>query len=188
MDDRELKQLAQYFDASLIMTQRTGIPNVLHQLEIGGFYTSPASSRYHLAREGGLLEHSVNVYRAAQDLIQMEPHLMYDELSLAIVCLLHDVCKMGRYKKREPNEPIPYETLYDRDPYGHGEKSVILLQQWGLRLTEEEIVAIRWHMGAWGVNTRYYDEMASYNAAVKKYPLVTILQMADQYATNIIER
>lgn len=188
IDEKTISGLKAYFEFTLNDTRRPGMQRVLHELDNGGFFQSPASSRHHLAFAGGLLMHSVNVYRAAMSLIKMEPHLLYEDDSLAIACLLHDVCKMGRYKACHDGTQ-PYDTDYADAPYGgHGEKSVMMLQTWGLRMSEEEMAAIRWHMGAWGPNTNFYEEVVCYQTAIKKFPLVTIVQMADQYAAHILER
>ncbi len=124
------------------------------------FFTAPASARYHLACEGGLCEHSLNVYHCLVDYLQRERvqelyGLEYSEESVAVVALLHDVCKVGCYKKGFRNvkndatgqwERVPTYTFDDPLPYGHGEKSVYIVNGF-IRLTREEAMAIRWHMG-----------------------------------------
>ena len=124
------------------------------------FFTAPASARYHGAYEGGLCEHSLNVYHCLVDYLQRERvqelyGLEYGEESVAIVALLHDLCKVGCYKKGFRNvkndatgqwEKVPSYTFDDPLPYGHGEKSVYIANGY-IRLTREEAMAIRWHMG-----------------------------------------
>ena len=120
----------------------------------------PASARYHLACEGGLCERGLNVYQlpgglppagAGPELYGLE----YSEESVAVVALLHDLCKVGCYKKTFRNvkddatgkwEKVPSYQFDDPLPYGHGEKSVYIANGF-IRLTREEAMAIRWHMG-----------------------------------------
>lgn len=171
-------------------TKRKGINKLIKWLETTDFFTAPASTRYHLARETGLLEHSLNVY---QNLL-IEADLCYSSDSLIIVALLHDICKANYYSvsernvKRE-NEWVkePYYTIDDQFPIGHGEKSVILIQKF-IDLTKEEIAAIRWHMGAYESKDNYIY----LNKAFEKYPLALYLHIADLKATyideNIVEK
>ena len=140
---------------------RPGADALLNYLENkSDFFTAPASARYHLACEGGLCEHSLNVYHCLVDYLQRERvqelyGLEYSEESVAVVALLHDVCKVGCYKKGFRNvkndatgqwERVPTYTFDDPLPYGHGEKSVYIVNGF-IRLTREEAMAIRWHMG-----------------------------------------
>lgn len=185
-NDSILNLKKQRFIKTLLETGRKGMSNVLQELESRGFYTSPASSRYHLAYSGGLLVHSINVLDAAQGIAQMLPDGVVNDVSLIIASLLHDVCKTGTYQISE--ETNKYYKVYSETPFGHGEKSVIMLQDWGLKLTEEEIASIRWHMGAWSLNLFSYEEVQQYNMAIEKYPLATVIQMADQFASKITER
>ena len=145
----------------LLSTEREGMSNVIVELGKLGFFEAPASAHFHLDRPGGLLEHSLNVYKAAKELraamIRMRQELdtALPMDSLIIAALLHDVCKAGIYKPtvtyRRNDEgkwdKLPgYDVDYSGLPLGHGEKSVIMLQMWGLKLTLDEILAIRWHM------------------------------------------
>ena len=183
-------------------TGRKGVDNVISMLEEQGFFTAPASTRFHLAYEGGLLEHSLGVCRIAlmvrkQVLLvrpELEPQLPIQ--SVILTTLLHDVCKAEIYKlamKRRKNEQGYWEDYqgYDVDysdfPVGHGEKSVIVLLQSGLELTKEEILAIRWHMSAWDLPFQSYELMGSLNAAREKTPLLGILQAADGLSANVLE-
>lgn len=132
-------------------TDRKGIEHVLTELEEIGFFEAPAAAKKHLAFEGGLVEHSLIVYRVllrlAEDMRSLRPDVVLNEDSLKIVALLHDVCKATRYRWNA--EKKEYESDYSVMPVGHGEKSVIILLQMGLELHDDEIMAIRWHMGAW---------------------------------------
>ena len=183
-------------------THRPGVDNVINSLEELGFFSAPASTRFHLAYEGGLLEHSLGVCRIAlmvrkQVLLvrpELEPLLPIE--SIILTTLLHDVCKAEIYKraiKRRKNERGIWEDYegYDVDysdfPAGHGEKSVIVLLQSGLELTKEEVLAIRWHMSAWDLPFQSYELMGSLNAAREKTPLIGILQAADGLSANVLE-
>lgn len=183
-------------------TNREGIENVITFLEEKGFFLSPASSRFHLNSESGLLVHSLNVCDAAMDIREiairrdpsLEKQLPMD--SVIIASLLHDVCKTDIYKpissklkflmKLWPGSPA-YHTDYGNLPLGHGEKSVIYLMQNGLKLNNDEIMAIRWHMGAWDISFQGGSCLGNYNKAKHLCPLVTVIQCADEMATNIME-
>ena len=183
-------------------TNRSGLENVIAKLEELGFFIAPASTRYHLNYEGGLLEHSVKVCRAAQKLrdamVDLNPSLA-DALpmeSVIIAALLHDVCKAEIYKsvmKKEKNaQGIWVETQgYAIDdtqlPLGHGEKSVVELLTWGLELTRDEQLAIRWHMGAWDLAMESTSMKSSFGRAQETTPLVTILISADNMSSYLLE-
>ncbi len=183
-------------------TGRKGVDDVIKQLEETGFFEAPASTRFHLAYEGGLLEHSLGVCRIALMvrkqvlLVRPELELQLPVESIILTTLLHDTCKAEIYKraiKRRKNERGFWEDYegYDVDysgfPVGHGEKSVIVLLQSGLELTKEEILAIRWHMSAWDLPFQSYELMGSLNAAREKTPLLGILQAADGLSANVLE-
>lgn len=185
-------------------TERKGIDQVLADLEESGFYDAPASTRFHLACKGGLLDHSLNVYNAAvlirEQAVKARPELE-EQLpldSIAICSLLHDVCKTDIYKEgtlSRKNADGYWEkyTGYQVDyyaglPLGHGEKSVILLLSWGLELRPEEMLAIRWHMTAWDLPMQSPEHRESLNAAKVKTPLVSLIQLADGFASGLLER
>ena len=171
----------------LKQTNRDGIENLLEFLEKTDFYTAPASTRFHGDYEGGLLEHSMKVYeilkyKAKNNIMNME----WSEDTLIVTGLLHDLCKINFYKVDYRNaknakgewEKVPYYTIDDTIPYGHGEKSVMMLTEY-LKLTPEEKYAIRWHMG-------FSEPKEVYNtlgAALKRYPLALLLNEADLEAT-----
>ena len=183
-------------------TGRNGVEETINQLEKLGFFEAPASTKFHLAYEGGLLEHSLNVCRIAlmirKQVILVRPDLE-EELpieSVIITSLLHDVCKAEIYKKaikRRKNEfgvwedYAGYDVDYSEFPVGHGEKSVIELLQFCLELSKNEILAIRWHMTAWDLPFQSYELMGSLNAARSKSPLCGLLQAADGLSANILE-
>ena len=185
-------------------TNRKGIENVLSKLEEHGFFEAPASTRFHLSCNGGLMQHSLNVYEAAMLLrdqaIQGRPELEEKlPLDSVIICsLLHDVCKTDIYvetvlSRKKPDgywEKYPgYTTDYLAGlPLGHGEKSVIMLLSWGLELRPEEMMAIRWHMTAWDLPMQSPEHKESLNAAKIKTPLVSLIQLADGIAVGLLER
>lgn len=179
-------------------TEIDDIDYVLKEIEDSGFYQAPASMKGHLSFEGGLLCHSLNVYDAAMELKKSIGGLRSDifeeisDTSIIIVTLLHDMCKANLYRKRRGAQVDFGKAEYGRDdtelPVGHGEKSVVMLLQMGLGLTDAEICAIRWHMGAWCVNPNDQDSHACYRSAERQFPLVTLLQLADTIASKFTER
>ena len=190
--------------ATLKGIKRSGIDHVIKELDEFGFFIAPASTKFHLSCKGGLLEHSLNVYEAALFLREqiilrrpdLEAQLPLD--SVAICALLHDVCKTDVYKEgilsRKNDEGywekyVGYQVDYTNSiPLGHGEKSVIMLLSWGLDLTPEEMMAIRWHMGPWDMPMQSPEHKESFNAAKAKSPLVSLIQSADGIATGLLER
>ncbi|MBR7014489.1 MAG: TraI domain-containing protein [Prevotella sp.] len=172
--------MKEQFIKLLQATKRTGIESVVSYLEQAGFFLAPASVSRHLSHEGGLLEHSLNVWKMAQMLrmqtIGMRPELekQLPEDSVTIAALLHDVCKANIYKtvqkwRKDENNRWEsydaYDTDYSRFPVGHGEKSVIMLLRLGLQLTNDEIIAIRWHMGAWNLPMQSYEDKQNISVA-----------------------
>lgn len=158
--------------------------DLVEWLESTDFFEAPASTKYHGCYEGGLLEHTMNVYHRIMkyDIEYIKAGGNRD--SLAIAALLHDVCKIGNYIKQEDGK-----YTYNRDialPVGHGERSVILIQQTGFTLTLEEITAIRWHMGGWdnAVRGGCQDQSAAY----RRYKLAVMLHLADMEATYLDEK
>ncbi len=157
------------------------------------FFEAPASARYHGSYEGGLLEHSLNVYDCLKDYLARERvqetyGLKYQEESIAIVALLHDLCKINCYKKGTRNVKengqwiqVPTYEYNDTLPYGHGEKSVYMISGY-MRLTREEAFAIRYHMGFSGS-----EDMRNVGAAFEMFPLAFALSTADMEATYFIE-
>ena len=200
MDRKEMKEEVLNL---LRSTEREGIEDLIEALEEMGFFTAPASANHHLNVEGGLLEHSLNTCKAALAIYEglkpldpsMEKEVRRDSIILS--SLLHDVCKSDIYKrsvkKRKNNvgqwEDVEgYSVSYKNFPMGHGEKSVILLLCNGLSLYDDEMLAIRWHMGAWGINMNSFEDQRCYDTSRKLYPLVSIIQAADGLAASILER
>lgn len=184
------------FVEKLKSTGRKGIDNVLEQLEKLGFFEAPASTRFHLNYKGGLLEHSLNVMHVAlmlREQMHLENQIPLE--SVIISTLLHDVNKAEIYyieKKWQKTdgrweEYETYNVNYEQFPFGHGEKSVIQLLRWGLELTDSEILAIRWHMGAWDLPFQSSELKSNINAAKEKCPLLAIVQAADGLASSILE-
>ncbi len=158
------------------------------------FFTAPASARYHGAYEGGLCEHSLNVYHCLKEYLERERvqelyGLHYSDETIAIVSLLHDVCKIGCYTAGVRNvkgsdgkwTQVPTYNFNDPMPYGHGEKSVYVVNGF-LRLTREEAFAIRYHMGFSG-----NEDNRQVGNAFQMYPLAFCLSVADMEATYFLE-
>ncbi|MBP3463169.1 MAG: HD domain-containing protein [Clostridia bacterium] len=172
-------------------TKREGIEEVIQFIEKTDFFKAPASTRFHGNYEGGLLEHSMKVYeilkqKVANSVVELE----IGDDTLIIVALLHDICKVNFYKvdyrnaknERGEWEKVPYYTVEDTIPYGHGEKSVMMLTEY-MKLTSEEKYAIRWHMG-------FSEPKELYNTlgqALKKYPLALMLYEADLESTYLFD-
>lgn len=190
------------FITLLRSTERDGIETVIEELENLGFFTAPASTKFHLNVEGGLLEHSLNVCHTAQaireSMVQMDDSLreVLPNDSIIIASLLHDVCKADIYKpvtKKQKNSygmwvDVPgYDVDYSGFPLGHGEKSVIVLLQCGLDMSDDEIMAIRWHMNAWDLPFQSADLKGNYNKAKDICPLLSLIQAADGLASNLLE-
>lgn len=199
----DIKANKEEFLELLRSTQRDGIEDVITDLEELGFFTAPASAGHHLNVEGGLVLHSINTCKAAlaiwEGMKPLEPSLATEVKrdSIIIASLLHDVCKSDIYKrsvKKRKNalgqweDCEGYKVSYKDFPMGHGEKSVILLLCSGLDLSDDEMLAIRWHMGAWGINMNSYEDERCYDTARALYPLVSIIQTADGLAAAILER
>lgn len=199
----DVKACKEEFLQLLRSTQRDGVEDVITDLEDLGFFEAPASAGHHLNVEGGLVKHSLNTCHAAlavwKSLIPLEPSLEKEvkEDSVILCSLLHDVCKSDIYKrtvKKRKNalglweDAEGYKVTYRNFPMGHGEKSVMLLLCSGLEMTDDEMLAIRWHMGAWGINMNSYEDQRCYDTARNLYPLVSIIQTADGIAASILER
>ena len=172
-------------------TKREGIENLISFLEKTDFFTAPASTRFHGAYEGGLLEHSMKVYEILDKKIkQTYLDINIDDATIKIVALLHDICKLNFYKVDYRNaknelgvwEKVPYYTIEDTIPYGHGEKSVMMISEY-IKLTSEEKYSIRWHMGF----TEPKEVYGTIGQAYKKYPLALLLFEADLEATYIYD-
>ena len=183
------QKFIEYYQANI---HREGADRLLEWLQTTDFFTAPASTRYHCACPSGLVQHSVNVYE-----VMMEKHFDPETdsaESFALCALLHDVCKAQFYKVSSRNvknertgqwEKVPYYVIEDAFPYGHGEKSVFLIERF-VRLKPAEATAIRWHMGG-------FDDAArggnfSISVAYDKYPIAVKLHLADLEATYLREK
>ena len=170
---------------------RDGMNDLLDFLEKSDFYKAPASTRFHGDYEGGLVEHSLKVYELLVDKVKNSPvPIDVKEESLIIIALLHDICKANYYKVDYRNaknefgewEKVPYYTIEDTIPYGHGEKSVMMITEY-IKLTVEEKYCIRWHMGF----TEPKDFYTTIGSAYKKYPLALLVHEADLEATYFFD-
>ena len=184
-------------------TQREGVEYVIEDLESLGFFEAPASSTQHLNYDGGLVEHSLNVYDMAvmlkEQIIARRPDLekLLPTESIIIASLLHDVCKADIYRKvmRRRKDAIgtyeeyqAHEVDYSNLPIGHGEKSVIMILRSGMYLEDDEVIAIRWHMSAWDLPFQSFELSKSLNVARDKSPLCSLIHTADTLAANLLER
>mgnify|MGYP002568833958 FL=1 len=176
--------------------QRRGADRLLEWLDsdASDFFTAPSSTRFHGAYEGGLVEHSLNVYECLKDYLNRprtkELYGMdYTPETIAVTALLHDICKVGFYAvdyrnaKNEQGvwEKVSYYTVRDTLPYGHGEKSVYMIQSF-MRLTRDEAFAIRYHMGFSG-----NEDKNSVGRALEMFPLALAVNVADMEATYYLE-
>lgn len=166
-------------------TNREGMENLIDFLNKSDFFKAPASTRYHAPYEGGLAEHSYKVYEIYKKKIEDSDFDMPID-SIIISALLHDICKSNYYKVDYRNaknakgewEKVPYYTVDDTIPYGHGEKSVMMISEY-IKLTNEEKYAIRWHMGF----TEPKEAYPTLGEAYKKYPTALLLHEADLEAS-----
>ena len=168
-------------------TNREGIDKLITFLQKSDFFKAPASTRFHGSFEGGLAEHSMKVYEILKHKVQNSiMPLNISEESIILIALLHDICKVNFYKVDYRNaknalgvwEKVPYYTVDDTIPYGHGEKSVMMITEY-IKLTSEEKYAIRWHMGY----TEPKELYGTIGEAYKKYPIALLMHEADLEAT-----
>lgn len=194
------------FEAMLSECNRDGMDKLLEYLRKSDFYTAPASTRFHSCHEGGLVEHSLNVADCLLD--KLNDHIWADRLSevgresIIISALLHDICKSNYYAVEMKNkkiysdhgkksdsagrydwETVPGYTVDDKIPYGHGEKSVMMIEEF-IKLKPVERYAIRWHMGF----TEAKENWNTLSLAIKKYPLVLAIFEADLESTYLLEK
>lgn len=176
--------------------KREGADKLLEYLDSSSsdFFTAPASTRFHGAHEGGLVEHSINVYQNLVDYLNRERvkevyNLDYSAESIAIVALLHDICKINCYIPGSRNvkdekgvwHQVPTYFFDDPMPYGHGEKSVYIINGF-IRLSREEAFAIRYHMGFSGNESK-----GDIGTAFEMFPLAFALSVADMEASYFLE-
>ena len=176
--------------------KRDGADKLLDFLEsrASDFFTAPASARYHSAYEGGLLRHSLNVYECLLNYLERERvrdtyHMKVDPESIAIVALLHDLCKVNCYKPGTRNvkdengkwQTVPTYEFDDKMPYGHGEKSVYIISGY-MKLTRDEAFALRYHLGFSGP-----EDASQVGKALEMFPLAFALYVADMEASYYME-
>lgn len=168
---------------------RNGIDKLMEWLESTDFYAAPASTRFHLSCESGLLTHSLNVYDELKRLLKAYPEIQISDESVAIAALFHDLCKVNchkpetRNKKNDSGVWESYTTYNRKEDFcygGHGSKSVYLIQKF-MSLTDEEAVAINCHMSCWDGNMTVGD-------AFTQFPFAWLLHVADESATYISEK
>lgn len=201
------KSMIERFENLLQSTNRDGIESLIDYIRKSDFYTAPASTRFHSCHEGGLLEHSMNVLscltQKLEQVVWKENGVAdsVDEAGIILIALLHDLCKTNFYivemknkkvysdhgKKSDSNgrfdwEAVPGYTVDDKFPYGHGEKSVMMIEQF-IKLKPIERYAIRWHMGF----TEPRENWNTLTAAIKKYPIILAMHEADLESTYLLE-
>lgn len=190
MMDREKN--IEYFKYIMQSVRRPGVELLMDYLEKSDFYTAPASAKYHGSYEGGLLEHSINVFKRlslkkCSDIFWKDTLKETDYESIVIVSLLHDLCKINLYlpEKRQTEDKEEKHTVYmynDQEPYGHGEKSVMIIEDF-MKLTQEERYAIRWHMGPYSGQ----QDWNTLGKAIEKYHLILALFESDMEAAHVME-
>lgn len=183
-------EFLQIFDTCVT---RNGKDKLIEWLCKTDFFTAPASTRFHGACESGLVMHSLNVYKLLKERNERDGS-PYSEETIALVALCHDFCKINLYREGTRNvkndatgqwEKVKTYNVEDVFPYGHGEKSVFLVERF-MRLSTEEAMAIRWHMGG-------FDDSAkagnfAIGEAYKRYPLAVMAHLADLEATYLLEK
>lgn len=194
LSEEKREQLKAEFKDLLFSTKRSNIEGLWNWLENEtDFFTAPASTQFHGDYDGGLMVHSLNVYKLLKNFTKNIG--MERDDSIIIAGLLHDVCKANFYKKGRKNVKVTddqtgrfewieeeYYTTDDSFPMGHGEKSVFLIMR-HIQLTDDEAMAIRWHMGGYDDTARSYLGGKAQAAAYSKYPLAPALSIADMYAS-----
>ena len=155
------------------------------------FFEAPASTRFHGSYKGGLVEHSLNVYdRLNENIYSSKVHLNVPERTIILTSLLHDLCKANFYKtelrwRKDDNnkwEQYPTYGVDDELPFGHGEKSVYIINKF-ITLSTYEAMMIRWHMGF----SESREVYMTLNKAIERYPLILAIMNADMEATYILE-
>ena len=193
------------FEELLLSVERDGINELVEFIRKSDFYKAPASTRFHSSYEGGLLQHSLNVYQCLvskyEAPIWSENLKEFKKDSIILVSLLHDLCKIYFYEKEYRNKKIYSEsgskrdaggrfdwetvetyTIDDKYPLGHGAKSVIFIQHF-IKLDMKEILAIVHHMGF----SEPKEEYNSVGKSMETCPLVLALHEADMEATYLME-
>lgn len=207
--EQQINEMWEEYKSLLLSTKRPGIENLISWLEQTDFKTAPSSQCYHSACPGGLLFHSLNVYKAATHIKNNMCHMTVPakkvidipEESIIIAALLHDLCKVNFYKAtkktwKDENEPNTYAqwkkymsyTIEDRGlKLGHGTKSLVTALQF-IRMTEDEMLAINWHMGVADPGTFISPyEKQSLMDSINSCALVEIIILSDHFASFMME-
>ena len=174
--------------------KRDGADQLLDYLCQSDFFVAPASGRRHSNFEGGLAHHSINVYKRLKSNVILEYGENYAERvsdeSIAIMALLHDLCKVNTYTTDYRNQKVdgqwiqvPYFAYNNSLPYGHGEKSVYIISGY-MRLTREEAMAINWHMGCADPRAMTTSDMSD---AFIRFPMAVLLNVSDIEAAYLDE-
>lgn len=177
---------------------RQGIDELLKWLEESDFFEAPASTKYHGCYQGGLVQHCIDVYNALHDelaFIYGDNYLaVYDEETVAVVSLFHDLCKVGRYKAGTRNVKDPVTKQWHEEPtyfyndeafeMGHGAASVYAIQKF-MSLKDFEAQSVFWHMGAYDISN--YMSLNGLGSAFEKNTLAFALHRADMLATYITD-
>jgi len=205
MAELNIQELIEKFEQLLTSVKRDGIDKLLAYIRKSDFYRAPASTRFHSCHDGGLLEHSMNLYECLlskkQNPIWAEVLREVDDESLILIALLHDLCKSYLYVPEFKNKKVYSDTGTKKDeggrfdwqavkgystddkiPYGHGEKSVMMIEEF-IKLKPIERYAIRWHMG-FTEPKEYWNTLTT---AIKKYPVILAVHQADMEATYLLE-
>ena len=188
-----MNDLVAEFKKEAKIIKRKGVKELLEWLETTDFFLAPASTKYHGAHDKGLALHCLSVLDAMTELKKFTEVDVKDE-SIAICALFHDICKADFYTMEMRNKKIdgkwvevPFRSVKDQFPMGHGEKSVYLIQKF-MDLTDEEALAIRWHMGMADPGVHFnYPSGASCNQAFKQNKLLPLLASADLVASYLLE-
>ena len=162
--------------AELSKVQRTKMGHLIEYLVDEGFFKQSCSTKYHLNYEGGLAEHSWNVFKLLQEK-NARYKLGLSKETMIVTALLHDICKIHSYKLEDGKHVWNNDSI----PIGHGEKSVIMIQRF-IKLTDQEICMIRWHMGPFETNLK------EYNSATNLYPEIVALFTSDYESTKFLEK
>lgn len=191
------------FEAEMSRIHRPGIDKLMAYIRKSDFYTAPASTKYHLSCEGGLLQHSLNVLDALRSILPLTGYdanreykvdgktvaTIPDE-SITIIALLHDICKTYFYTTSTRNakneqtgkwEKVPFYTVSDKMPLGHGAKSAMIIKQY-IELTSPEMYAIWWHMGFTDT-----QDTVTLGQAIDQYPVIWAMHTADMMASHFME-
>ena len=177
-------------DVLNILKEVSDLPDALFTfLNNSDFWKAPASTRYHEAYEGGLVEHSLKVHKELS-LLNYQKLLGFSDDTVAKTALFHDLCKVNFYRKIMRNKRmddgrwmrVAGWEVDDQLPLGHGEKSLAILLKLGVQLTEEEMLAIRWHMGGFTDSANSFVGTQALSAAMGSTSLVTALHIADMMA------